>query len=422
LDTNERVVHVFDPGLGPTRGHHLNFDLAIVSEVEHRTGFECVVWGRLDLSADARLRLPVRAFFVKGARWRWEAGRAGHRGDPEAAGAVSRERERRKARQSRAWNEFHRLRLCALAPGVVEPGDVVFFHSFLRWAAAGIAGWLRDPSAAESIAVIFFMFTDYLDSSGGCRAEYEQLFDVLAARSSERTFLIAETREIRDDLVRLSGYRLAIAIAPHITLGATLDVMRKGRLAADPGVGFCVGYAGHNRLDRGSHFIPDVLERVAARAPRAVRFRVHFEDPRSQPGEARRLATMRSVDFRSGRLSEDDFYRFLAGMDIVLLPFEPGPRTHRRGSAMFWESLALGLVMVLPQGSHLEREAGLWGGGFTTYEKWDPEAIVDAALAALESFELLDPLARAAGARWSEARRFSTFMDLVLGPSERASG
>lgn len=71
--------------------------------------------------------------------------------------------------------------------------------------------------------------------------------------------------------------------------------------------------------------------------------------------------------------------------------------------------------MVVPGESHLEREAGFWGSGFTTYEKWDPAAIADATLAALEDFPRLDALARSAGAKWSEARRLSTFMDRVLG-------
>ena len=41
---------------------------------------------------------------------------------------------------------------------------------------------------------------------------------------------------------------------------------------------------------------------------------------------------------------------------MALFPYEPGVRTSRRGSGIFWESLALGLVMVLPRDSHLARE------------------------------------------------------------------
>jgi hypothetical protein len=413
-------VHVFDPDLGPELGHNLNFNLAIVNEVERHGGVGCRVWGRLDLSAEARRCLPVHPFFVKGARWRWQARRWARRADPQAAGPLAVEREARKARKSRNWNEFHALRLRALAPGSIEPGDVVFFHSFQRWSAAGIATWLRDPTAADLTVVIFFMFTDYQDPSGRSRPEYEALLDTLASLPAERLFLVAETREFRDDLVRFSRGRLAIEIAPHIAAGSTLEMLRKSRPLLDRGLEPCVGYAGQNRPDRGSHLVHDVIEAVAERAPRRPRFRVHFQDRHFQPAELDRVAALGFVDVRAGNLPQNEFYRFLAGIDIVLLPYEPGVRTERQGSGIFWESLALGLVMVLPRDSHFEREARHWGGGLTTYEKWEASAIADATLAAIEGFRRLDPLARSAGARWNEARRLSTFIDRVLG--ERPGG
>jgi len=411
---SSRIVHIFDPGLGPPLGHALNFDRAIVTEVERWPGVGCMIWGRLDLDRDVRALLPLLPFFVKGAWWRRRA--SSPRTGPEirAEGANMGAREKRKARRATGWNEFHRLRLCDLAPGVIAPGDLAIFHSFLRWSAAGIAGWLRDPSSSEATVVLYFMFTDYLDGSGDLRPEYAELLDALAARSGKRIFILAETREIRDDLIRLADRRLVIEIAPHVAASAIFEELRtkRRRSAASPFIR--IGYAGHNRRDRGAHLIPGVVERVTARTSRSVCFSVHFEDPTAQVQEARLLSSMSLVDFRSGILRAEEFYDLLASMDIMLLPYEPGERTQRRGSGIFSEALALGLVMVLPGGSHLALEAARYGAGFTSYEKWDPGSIADSALAAVEDFERLEGMARAAAERWAEERRLSTFIDRVL--------
>lgn len=415
-DAGTRFVHVFDPGLGPTRGHHLNFNRSIGLEVARRPGWGCLFHGRIDVCPEVRAVLPVQPFFLKGARWRnGDVGATTHNADPEAGAIVDPAKLARKAAKTRRWNEFHEQRLLARSRAAIRGDDVVIHHSILRANAGAIAAWLRSfPAGEEPIAVVAFMFGDYLAAPGEILPEYAALLDALAAFPPAKRFVVAETREIRNELTEFSNGRIPIETAPHFKPEQMLDGLLQTRAEigrqAEP---VCVGYVGHNRADRGSHLLPDVVERVATRAP-ALRFRVHFQDPYSQLAEARRLAEMPQTDFRQGSLSVDEYYGFLAGVDIGLFPYAPGIRTERRGSGIFWESLALGQVLVLPRGSHLERVAKRLGGGFSTYERWDPESIAGATLEASERYAQLAPLARAAGAKWVADHRLSSFMDRVL--------
>ncbi len=412
----ERIVHVFEPQLHDGAGHYLNFDTAIFEQVSRHPGWGCLFYGQLDVSDDVRRTLPAHPFFVKSARW----------GVGEADGAVDKdpndadpEGKRRNARRARRWKEFNHPRLLAIDGELIRDCDVVMFPTLRTQSmSAMIADWLRcRPRAGRPLLVIHFMFSDYLAGAGTRLSEdYAQLFHALAEYPAERRVLITETREIQHDLLRLSGHRVPIELAPHFQPKDTLEPLLEARTKAERSGPRCIGFAGHSRGYRGAHLVPDVVASVSERAPSAVRFRIHVQEQVWSAMDTRPLRGRPNVELFEGTLSTDEYYALLASMDVMLLPFKPGVRTSWQGSGVFTESLALGLVTVVPRNSLFAREADLIGAGFTAFEEWNPSAIADAVLEALRDFDRLEARSRAAAARWLSERSLSSFFDRVLAP------
>jgi hypothetical protein len=410
----DRFVHVFDPDLGPVLGHHLNFNQAIWLEIQARPGLGGLFHGRVDLAPEVVAALPVRPFFVKGAyrrapELRTQGADAGRRKlDPE--------RIARKLRQSRGWNEFHARRLARLSRVAIRERDIVIFHSILRSTAASIARWIRSSTSGRGpVVVVALMFADHVSDDGSAlREEYADLLDALRAYPAPKRFLVAETRELCDELRQLSDDAIPIEVAPHFKPEEALEALLETRRSSGRRESARIGYVGHNRRDRGSHLVPDILEHVAAHAPEPLRALVHFGEPGTQPGDVQRLREMPGVEFVAGGLPIHEYYRILGDIDIVLLPYEPRSRSETRGSGIFWESLVLGQVMVVPEGSVFHRELERVGGGYATYDEWNPRSIGEATVTALRDYARLEPKARAGGAKWLSNHRLSTFMDRVV--------
>jgi len=403
-----RVVHVLDPWLFDGVGHYLNLNAAVRDAVDAQPGWRAGFYGRLDLDASVRAALPARPFFVKGASW--------------SESSTSEESDYRAgpSKQSRAvdhWPEFNLRRLSALSATVIRPGDAVLVHTLNAQSfPSTLAKWMRGLAPERlPIFVIYFMLPDYiLRDSDSLHPDYVELFSALRTLPRDRMILVAETREMRDDLMRRTGGDVPIGIAPHLKPASVLEVARSLRTQRPPGDLPRIGYAGHARRDRGAHLVPEVLKLLESQRIEA-RFRVHVQNRVWSAVDLPLLESLRDIDLRTGSLDLDAYYRFVAGIDIMLLPFELGLRTELQGSGVFWECLSLAQVMVLPRPSHFEREARRVGAGFTTFQDREPVAIAKAAREAVEHFPELSAQSRRAAADWFEERNASRFFAGVLG-------
>ncbi len=383
---------------------------AILTEAERRPGISSLGYGRLDLTRELRRALRAVPFFVKGSRW--QSVPPAHLSTPRPAPS-----ELRKRRwKVQAWNDFNRLRFLELDREFIFRDDVVIFHSLETSCAGSIGTWLRSRSGEDApTAVIYFANPIHRDPDGGFNEQAVALFDGVAAYPPERVIVLAETREMRNDFMRMSGMRNRVELAPLYCspyISSNLLEDRAKRVGDAPP---CVGYVGYWRFDRGSHLVPQIIAEVA-RQNGEVHFRVHVQNPPSHLFDSRPIAEMPRIDLREGNLPIGEYYRYLANIDIMLFPYEPGPKTDYQGSGIFLESLALGLVTVIPRESFLAREAERMGAGFVSYERWTPESIASATLEAAKSFERLEARSRAAAARFRTERSLSAFMDRVLEP------
>lgn len=415
----DRTVFVLDPSLSDGSGHHLNFNLAIQRDVAARPGVRSVFVGRLDMADELVEQLTGLPLFVKGA-FRASEGRS------NTGAGFTAQKGRTKPHTAPRWNELTGQLLAGIDPSELRPDDLVVAHSFTRDSAGAIASWLRAVAARGSKVIAYFMFPDYRDGEG-VGPEYSELLDALRAFGPEQRIVLAETVEIRDDLIRLCGPELPVQLAPHFKPEALLEGARRIKLdePIEPSSGPpCVGYVGHCRHDRGSHLVAEIVREARARAPRAAQYRVHSQNPESGAIDLASLSGLDDVELLRGNLEIEDYYHLLSGIDIMLFPYVSGPRTKFMGSGIFWECVALGIVMVVPSGSNLEAEARRIGAACIGYptaseaeaaEGGDPGTIAAAALEAVEGLSELRASGLEAGGKWLEGSRLSTLMSRVLG-------
>ena len=126
------------------------------------------------------------------------------------------------------------------------------------------------------------------------------------------------------------------------------------------------------------------------------------------------LKELPGLELMVGTLDPEQYYDFVSGIDVMLLPFRPGIRTQLHGSGVFFECLALGQVMVLPQGSHFEAEARRLGAGYTAFVSNEPADIAKATLRAVEGLGDLSSRARRASKRFRKERDLAHFFDRAL--------
>jgi hypothetical protein len=91
----------------------------------------------------------------------------------------------------------------------------------------------------------------------------------------------------------------------------------------------------------------------------------------------------RKLTVYGGRLSEDDYHALLESADCMIVPYDPAAYTGK-SSGIVWECISLGIPLVVPRQTWLEREAVLWGAGCVAYQPHTIEGI-SKAFAAMSS-------------------------------------
>jgi glycosyltransferase involved in cell wall biosynthesis len=172
-----------------------------------------------------------------------------------------------------------------------------------------------------------------------------------------------------------------------------------------------VGLLGHQRVDKGYQFFPELVQLVLQRCANA-RFLVHQSDPDSvYQGDRQSIAqvttSLRELAARTPRLElllepavGDKWFALIERCDIVALPYDPS-RYQGAYSAIFGEALASGAPVVVPAGTTMADllEAARWPG--TTFNTWDVASIAAAIEAAIGSFPRLVRPAFRAGTAWT---------------------
>lgn len=182
-----------------------------------------------------------------------------------------------------------------------------------------------------------------------------------------------------------------------------------------------LGYLGDARLEKGYHLLPNLAHRLlqshllAGKA--RLRIQSNYNLPNGEPGiaEARDALEHYGSDLVELLCEPDDqgeYYRRLAEIDVVLLPYLAGPY-RRRSSGIFAQAVAAGKVVVLPSETQMAAEARhADGAGCVFYDR--PEELHAAVLRALDRYDSLARAAAGARTEWCARNSVRALVDKLL--------
>jgi hypothetical protein len=222
-------------------------------------------------------------------------------------------------------------------------------------------------------------------------------FDAVRRSPHPAVRLYTDTEELADEYRRFSG--LSFESLP-VPFRATLipERRRTGRRV-------CLGYVGEVRDEKGFHWLPPLLEEfhreIAAGLVRLVA-QATLAQPEYNPAGRAALAALERTEGdavrligRDGPLTPEAYYRELAGMDVLLCPYDPAAYRNRSSGALA-EAVAAGLPTVVPAGTWLARQQPPGTGETFT----DRDSFVRAVRRVVERYPDYHAEAVAARDRW----------------------
>lgn len=186
---------------------------------------------------------------------------------------------------------------------------------------------------------------------------------LLAGPAGDRIRLYSDTGELAAAYGALTGRPvgvLPIAFRHDLILAAVAAAP-----ARTPEQPITIGYLGNARLEKGFQHLPDLVEQLTGPLGWAGKVRFHFQAPFNIPqgepgiGIARaRLAGFPAdlVTLEDRVLTTEGYYRMLAGIDVLVLPYD-GTRYDIRSSGILVQARVAGTPMLAPEGSWIARQA-----------------------------------------------------------------
>ncbi|GAB6054605.1 hypothetical protein JCM17960_34250 [Magnetospira thiophila] len=416
---------IVDPWLLSHGGHHFNFDLSIIEQAQKR-GFQYATLAHRNLIEES-LRQKVQAVpvfewhqYSAVPSWVMEKIETGEIAAPGQDLPTDELAERWFSGYLNTY--FSEVFKVALDP-LVENGDMIVFHSLNARMLSAVAQWtLQATRRKRCVVALLLMATDYMrfaTMTFGWQAHaYKAALNTLVGVNPDQLLITAETQPIADHVALLADHRIPIGVSDHFKPESLLsELMPQGEFQM-PDLPLTLGYFGHSRFERGTQLLPDVVPQILERFPGQVEFKIqinltYYEGWRHlAPDLPQRLDSLRglaNVELLTGELMSKDFYRYMAGSDLLLMPYSG--RYVIAGSGLFWEGLALGKPMLVPAGSYLaEAVAAIDGGGVLMAEP-TVESLVAAISEAVETYETIARKAWAAGPQWHRDHSPAHFLE-----------
>jgi hypothetical protein len=247
---------------------------------------------------------------------------------------------------------------------------------------------------------------------------------LLAGPAAGRVRFYSDTAELADVYGVMTGRPvgvLPIAFRHDLILAAVAAA--PARVPARP---ITIGYLGNARLEKGFQHLPDLVEQLTGRFGWAGKVRFHFQSPFNIPdgepgiGIARaRLGAfpVEMVTLEDRVLTTEEYYRMLAGIDVLVLPYD-GARYDIRSSGILVQARVAGTPMVAPEGSWIARQAPAPAG-----EAFQGPGDLAAALdRLLRRYDAARTAARADALVWRAEQSPARYLDRLLTGTEKYDG
>lgn len=316
----------------------------------------------------------------------------------------------------RAWHEF-------------GPFDLVYVNTArpVQLAATGL--WLKegfpDQSAAPTVAVQLGTTPGLLRSEGlngpaftmrdPSTLLHRYATNVVGKEWMQKLALVAVNEIIAEEYSYIVDLPVKATTAPE-----ELPTPRR----REPVDALTIGFMGHQRIDKGYEFLPDLISLLLSKHNR-LHFIVQHSDPdgRSQAEPermARVTAKLRSLANRADNIelilkpaTGAAWFSLIDRCDIVALPYEPANYTDSY-SAIFGEALSSGAAIVAPANTTMASEITRAGSVGTTFDDWTVASIAAAIDEAIVQFQNLAPRAYAGGQAWRKQRGPDAYVSAVI--------
>lgn len=171
-----------------------------------------------------------------------------------------------------------------------------------------------------------------------------------------------------------------------------------------------VSFVGEARVEKGlSQFVDALSLTTTAYRVEAVATKPSWEAPEILPfGIPRRPGDT----WRHHPLSDDEYVRFLAGLDVMVLPYRPDSFVNRT-SNMLAEALGLGQVVVAPAGTWMADVMQTHDVG-VVYSPYSAVALARAIDRAVEDFAALRAESMAFAPEWRAKNSAQLWMERAL--------
>lgn len=177
-----------------------------------------------------------------------------------------------------------------------------------------------------------------------------------------------------------------------------------------------VGFLGHQRAEKGVNLLPDIV-RGLRQAGCNAQILIHDGNPADRPiiRKTREVADKDPlIRFLHQPANPSMWQDLLDRTDLLVLPYEPN-RYRASYSALAVEAVSAGIPMVVPDGTTMESLAIEYQGRATTFDSWQADAVCQAVLRAVASFESLSALAFSGAGVWEKRNGAKRFADRLLG-------
>jgi hypothetical protein len=358
---------IIDPNFAHPHGHHMEWDLAIAAAARDREQ-DALIFAHRDCPLASSEGLEIIPLFSHST---YES-----KYDDRIVG---------KFDNFTYFNDALASELALIPRDRLRATDAVLVPTLTENHLLGYVSWIRTFDAARApLFVLWLMFPSGLSSAdeAGVRSvvdPFQALFYRLAFRRASEPgtpiHFFGGGRQLAREFSQLAGATIEAHAMPCDP--------RSGNSQREIDRPAALLFAGDVKTDKGFLLMPELADRLCATWP-GWDFLIHANSGSSWgPAlEAYNELTVavaprhKNLILLTGRLSREDYLALMDRADCLVSTYDPVVYA-RKSSGVIWEAISLGLPMLVPADTWLEKEAGEWGAACATYSNFSVDGIVE---------------------------------------------
>jgi len=379
---------ILDPSLRDLRGHHYEYNRAVINEARHR-GIAVSLYAHRDVTKDIQSELGATPHFARDIyASSLPSGRP-------AGGRVTRWMEPLICNRAFA-------RDLARLPSM-DDRTLVFAHSIQHRQAYALARWQQRGTCRLNLLLRYP--TDARNRKYSATDFYYRL--ALNALDRQRARISTDTGRLAEAYRVIGNIDVDILPIPHIPMAAP-----EPRTPEPP---YRLLQIGHTSTNKGAGLIAALVDDLLE-LPVRLRFQVSSEtygDAQFIDHDLPRLMQSPAVHRLSGNLNSSDYYREMQYADVVLAVYDPS--VYRGASSgVFAEAVAMEKPVITSPDSWMADEINTGHAAGIILKDYSVESLRNSLTQYVNEAADLAVKARQCSASWREHHQISRFMDSLL--------